>query len=82
MPNSGPSGVTSGAISLPWAQRRTTADYRDRTVRIIATRYINPSPLQSWHYTHSTQLIRQLVEDRMYPLTPEGLGAAMRWLAK
>lgn len=30
----------------------------------------------------STEMIRELVEDRMYPLTPEGLDQAMRWLAK
>lgn len=39
--------------------------------------WINPSPRQHWEFTHSTQLIRELIEDRMYPMTPAGLEEAM-----
>ena len=42
--------------------------------------WINPNPSAQWRYTASTQLVRELVEDRMYPLTPDGLGQAMRAL--
>ncbi|MFA7488223.1 MAG: hypothetical protein WCY72_09085, partial [Lysobacteraceae bacterium] len=42
--------------------------------------WINPNPPAQWRYTASTQLVRELVEDRMYPLTPDGLGQAMRAL--
>lgn len=53
----------------------------------IAERYrklvwINPTPQKSWQYSMSTALIRQLAEDRMYPLTVEGLTQAMRVLGK
>jgi uncharacterized protein len=44
--------------------------------------WINPTPQAHWRYSHSTELIRELVDDRMYPLTPDGLTDAMRWLAK
>lgn len=44
--------------------------------------WINPAPPQQWSYTASTQLVRQLVDGRMYPLTPEGLTEAMRWMAR
>ncbi|MCX7556136.1 VWA domain-containing protein [Xanthomonadaceae bacterium JHOS43] len=42
--------------------------------------WINPNPPAQWRYTASTQLVRELVEERMYPLTPDGLGEAMRAL--
>jgi uncharacterized protein len=44
--------------------------------------WINPSPRPSWQYTASAQLVRELVDDHMYALTPDGLTAAMRWLAR
>jgi uncharacterized protein len=44
--------------------------------------WINPTPAAHWRYSHSTELVRELVDDRMYPLTPDGLTDAMRWLAK
>ncbi|QIG80493.1 vWA domain-containing protein [Stakelama tenebrarum] len=47
-----------------------------------ATVWINPVPEEQWNYSHSTQLIRQLVSDRMYPLTLDGLDDAMRELTR
>ncbi|MGO2131869.1 MAG: vWA domain-containing protein [Halomonas sp.] len=44
--------------------------------------WINPSPPDHWEYTYSTQLIRELIEDRMYPMTPAGLEDAMRELVR
>jgi uncharacterized protein len=44
--------------------------------------WLNPMPRRAWEYTHSTQLIRQLIDDRMYPMTLEGLENAMRELAR
>lgn len=43
--------------------------------------WINPHPPQAWRYSHSTALVRELVGERMYPLTPGGLEEAMRYLA-
>ncbi|HAB92509.1 MAG TPA: hypothetical protein DCF43_09270, partial [Pseudomonas sp.] len=34
--------------------------------------WINPYPKHTWDYTASTSIIRELVEDEMYPLTIEG----------
>jgi uncharacterized protein with von Willebrand factor type A (vWA) domain len=39
-------------------------------------------PPRAWEYTYSTTLIRELIDDRMYPMTLEGLETAMRELAK
>ena len=44
--------------------------------------WINPYPKDTWHYTASTGIVRDLIEDRMYPLTLEGLEEGMRFLAK
>ncbi|NLY13293.1 MAG: VWA domain-containing protein [Gammaproteobacteria bacterium] len=44
--------------------------------------WINPYPKHTWDYTASTSIIRELIEDQMYPLTVEGLEEGMRYLAK
>ncbi len=43
--------------------------------------WLNPLPEGHWDYYDSTQMIRQLMEDRMFPLTLDGLDAAMRLLS-
>ncbi len=44
--------------------------------------WINPEPEGLWQYRQSIALVRQLLGDRMYPLTLEGLSRAMRMLSK
>ena len=44
--------------------------------------WINPYPKDTWNYTASTNLVRELIEDRMYPLTLAGLDEAMRELTR
>jgi uncharacterized protein with von Willebrand factor type A (vWA) domain len=44
--------------------------------------WLNPVAEQYWNYTGSIQIIRQLMQDRMYPLTLAGLDAAMRTLSR
>ncbi len=44
--------------------------------------WINPYPRQAWDYTASNHLVRELIEDRMYPLTLQGLEDGMRYLSK
>ena len=43
--------------------------------------WINPTPLDNWRYSQSTQLISALFGGRMFPLTPDGIETAMRALA-
>lgn len=57
-----------------WMQR-----FLDKFDKLV---WLNPYPQHAWHYTHSTQIIRQLLEDRMYPLTLAGLEEAMRELSR
>ncbi|MEJ2257841.1 MAG: VWA domain-containing protein, partial [Woeseiaceae bacterium] len=42
--------------------------------------WLNPEPRERWDYTPSTKLVRELMDDRMYPLTIAGLDAAIREL--
>jgi uncharacterized protein with von Willebrand factor type A (vWA) domain len=57
-----------------WLQRLTNT--------YPAAIWLNPVPEQYWNYTGSIQLVRTLMQDRMYPLTLAGLDDAMRTLSR
>jgi uncharacterized protein with von Willebrand factor type A (vWA) domain len=61
----------AGAV---WVQRVTNT--------YPATVWLNPVPEKQWGYSQSTKMIKQLVGDRMYPLTLDGLDDAMRELSR
>ena len=61
----------AGAV---WLQRMVTT--------YPAAIWLNPVPEQYWSYTGSIQLVRQLMHDRMYPLTLAWLDNAMRTLSR
>lgn len=42
--------------------------------------WLNPEPEDRWNYTPSIKLTRELMDDRMYPLTVAGLDAGIRRL--
>jgi len=44
--------------------------------------WLNPEPREHWEYTHSIQMIRELLGERMFPLTIKGLEEGMRLLAR
>ena len=44
--------------------------------------WINPVPPAHWPYTQSIAMIRQIFEDRMYPMSLEGIDSATRALAR
>lgn len=44
--------------------------------------WLNPEPENRWGYTESIEMVRQLTEDRMYPLTIKGLEQGMKYLAR
>ena len=59
------------------------AVWLDRVTRTYpATVWLNPASQAHWGYSQSTQMIRDLMNDRMYPLTIEGIDAAMRELTR
>jgi uncharacterized protein len=60
----------AGAV---WMRRLTTTWSRHV--------WLNPEPLARWDYTPSIEMTRDLVEDRMFPLTMEGLDRAIKALS-
>jgi len=44
--------------------------------------WLNPTPEKYWGYSPSTGILRELMKDRMYPLTLAGLDEAMRTLTR
>jgi uncharacterized protein with von Willebrand factor type A (vWA) domain len=44
--------------------------------------WLNPTPERHWDYTQSIGVMKQIVSDRMFPLTIDGLDKAMRELVR
>jgi uncharacterized protein with von Willebrand factor type A (vWA) domain len=44
--------------------------------------WLNPQPMQIWRYHHSIQIMQHIMQNKMYPMTVEGLGSAMASLLK
>jgi uncharacterized protein len=61
----------SGAV---WMQRLTNT--------YPAAVWLNPTPEAHWGYSQSTKIIKELMKDRMYPLSLAGLDSAMRELVR
>jgi uncharacterized protein with von Willebrand factor type A (vWA) domain len=61
----------AGAV---WLQRLT--EIYERVV------WLNPTPERYWGYTQSVQMIQDLLAQRMYPLTLDGLDKAMKELGR
>ena len=47
-----------------------------------ATVWLNPTPERQWAYSNSTRMIGEIMGDAMFPLTLDGLDAAMRELTR
>jgi uncharacterized protein with von Willebrand factor type A (vWA) domain len=65
-----------------WNEEAGAAWLRRATQQWDKVAWLNPSPERYWSYSASVGMIRELVDERMYPLTLEGLEKAMRALAK
>lgn len=44
--------------------------------------WLNPTKKRYWGYTHSISMIHQLMDDKMYPLTLEGVEQGIKYLSK
>ena len=59
------------------------AIWMDRVTQIYhSCVWLNPTPERHWDYTQSIGVMKQLVNDRMFPLTIEGLDKAMKELVR
>lgn len=59
---------------VTWMQRLTNT--------YPAAAWLNPVPEKQWGYSQSVKIIRELMTDRMYPLTVDGLSDAMKELTR
>jgi uncharacterized protein with von Willebrand factor type A (vWA) domain len=59
---------------VAWMQRLTTT--------YPAAAWLNPVPEAHWGYSQSIALMRELMNERMYPLSLTGLDDAMRTLTR
>ncbi|HWY15463.1 MAG TPA: VWA domain-containing protein [Rhizomicrobium sp.] len=76
-----PYEVTYPGGSVEHWNEEAGAVWLDRVAQIYEhVVWLNPVPVKHWEYTPSVGLIRQLLSDRMYPLTLAGLDHAMREL--
>jgi uncharacterized protein with von Willebrand factor type A (vWA) domain len=78
-----PYELTHAGGSVEHMNSEAGALWLQRVTQIYANCvWLNPSPQKYWHYTPSIDYIRQLFEDRMYPLTLEGIDAVIKELSR
>jgi uncharacterized protein with von Willebrand factor type A (vWA) domain len=69
--------------SVEHFNEETGATWIERVARTYpACVWLNPVAEKDWDYTQSIRIMRQLLGERMYPLTLEGLDKAMRELVR
>jgi uncharacterized protein with von Willebrand factor type A (vWA) domain len=78
-----PYEITHAGGSIEHMNEEAGATWLTRlTTTYPAAAWLNPTPEQYWGHSYSTNLIKQLMHDRMYPLTLAGLDDAMRELSR
>jgi uncharacterized protein with von Willebrand factor type A (vWA) domain len=79
----GPYEVLQPGGSVEYTNEEAGATWLTRlTDRFPHYAWLNPEPERLWEYRQSVALIRQLMSNRMFPLTLNGLEGAMRLLSK
>jgi len=69
--------------SVEYHNEETGAEWLQRLVHAFPHHaWINPEPQGLWGYRQSIAMVQQLVGQRMFPLTVQGLEASMRILSK
>ena len=71
-----------GGASEHWNEEAGEVWLRRALDQWPATVWLNPTPQKAWRYTQSTQMIRELFDERMYPLTLSGIGDAVKELVR
>jgi uncharacterized protein len=74
--------VQPGGSVEHWNEEAGEAWLRRLTATYAKSVWLNPVPERYWEGTPSIQLVRELMEGRMFPLTLDGLDRAMRRLTR
>lgn len=75
--------ITHSGGSIDFMNREPGANWLNRlTENFDKCVWLNPTPEDYWKHTHSTKIIQELMDERMYPLTLKGMEEAMAYLSK
>jgi uncharacterized protein with von Willebrand factor type A (vWA) domain len=78
-----PYEISSPGGSVEHYNEEAGAVWMERIARTYpACVWLNPVPQSQWEHTYSIRIMKQLMGDRMYPLTLDGLDRAMRELVR
>ncbi len=78
-----PYEITVPGGSVEYFNEEAGAVWIDRVTGIYESAvWLNPIPEKQWDYSGSIKLMRELMKDRMYPLTLSGIDAAMTELRR
>jgi uncharacterized protein with von Willebrand factor type A (vWA) domain len=78
-----PYEITYPGGSVEHWNEEAGAIWIDRVTQIYDhVAWLNPTAERHWEYTQSISVMKQLLNDRMYPLTLDGLEKAMRALVR
>jgi uncharacterized protein with von Willebrand factor type A (vWA) domain len=78
-----PYEISTPGGSVEHYNEEAGATWMERITRTYpACVWLNPVPEREWEHTYSIRIIKQLMGDRMYPLTLDGLDRAMRELVR
>jgi len=79
----GPYEITNQRGSVEYNNEEPGADWLQRLMHAFPHFvWINPEPQGMWEYQYSVRLIREIAQQRMVPLSLNGLESAMRLLSK
>lgn len=78
-----PYEITVPGGSVEYFNEEPGAVWLERVMRVYESAvWLNPIPRQHWAYSGSISMIRELMGERMYPLTLSGIDAAMTELRR
>ncbi|GHH60605.1 MAG: VWA domain-containing protein [Gammaproteobacteria bacterium] len=71
-----------GGASESWNAESGATWFQRLAAHFPHLAWINPLPRERWDWTPSVGMVRHLLEERMFPLTPDGIGDAMTRLSR
>ena len=75
--------ITHSGGSIDFMNREPGSNWLKRfTETYDKAVWLNPTPKEYWEHTHSTKIIQDLMDDKMYPLTLKGMEEAMAYLSR
>ncbi|ALO34891.1 hypothetical protein CMT41_09295 [Colwellia sp. MT41] len=75
----GPYEITYPGGSVEHWNEKPGADHMNRlTSHFSKIAWLNPQPEAQWSYYHSIGLINELIDNKMFPLTVDGIGRAIK----